>query len=67
MQNAKCFFERNGLDEVKREGTADDIYYIQSVEEDDQDQDGNAFEILTMTNVKIKCNHMKCNHIDSIH
>ena len=60
-------FEGNGLDEVKREGTADDIYYIQSVEEDDQDQDGNAFEILTMTNVKIKCYHMKCNHTDSIH
>ena len=26
-------------------GTADDIYWIESVKEGDQDQDGNAFEI----------------------
>ena len=36
---------RNRLVEGKGEGTPDDIYWIESVKEDDQDQDGNAFEV----------------------
>ena len=35
----------NRLEEGKGEGTTDDIYWIESVKEGDQDQDGNAFEI----------------------
>ena len=42
---AECFFAGNCLEEGKGEGTADDIYWIESVKEGDQDQDGNAFEI----------------------
>ena len=42
---AECFFAGNRLEEGKGEGTADDIYWIESVKEGDQDQDGNAFEI----------------------
>ena len=42
---AECFFVRNGLEKEKREGIADGIYYIESVEESNKDQDGNAFEI----------------------
>ena len=42
---AECFFAGNGLEEEKREGTTDDMYYIEPVKEGDQDQDGNAFEI----------------------
>ena len=41
----ECFFARNRLEEGKGEGTSDDIYWIESVKEGDQDQDGNAFEI----------------------
>ena len=33
------------LEEEKGEGTADDIYYIQSIKEGTQDQDATAFEI----------------------
>ena len=42
---AVCFIEGTRLEEGKGEGTADDIYWIESVKEGDQDQDGNAFEI----------------------
>ena len=42
---AECFFAGNRLEEGKGEGTADDIYWIESVKEGDQDQDGNASEI----------------------
>ena len=45
---AKSF--QNGLDVEIREGTFDDIYYIDSVEEGDQGQDGNAFEIFDAKN-----------------
>ena len=42
---AECFFAGNRLEEGKGEGTTHDIHWIESVKEDDQDQDGNAFEI----------------------
>ena len=42
---AVCFIAGTRLEEGKGEGTADDIYWIESVKEGDQDQDGNAFEI----------------------
>ena len=38
-----CFFVGNRLEEEKVEGTADGI---ESVKESDQDQEGNAFEII---------------------
>ena len=41
-----CFFVGNRLKEGKREGTADDIYYIESVKEGDQDQEGNVLKLL---------------------
>ena len=41
-----CFFVGNRLEEEKGEGTADDIYYTESVKEGDQDQEGNALEII---------------------
>ena len=42
---AVCFIAGTRLEEGKGEGTTDDIYWIESVKEGDQDQDGNAFEI----------------------
>ena len=42
---AESFIAGNRLEEGKGEGTSDDIYWIESVKEGDQDQDGNAFEI----------------------
>ena len=42
---AECFIAGNRPEEGKGEGTADDIYWIESVKEGGQDQDGNAFEI----------------------
>ena len=38
------YFLNGPLEEEKGEGTADDIYCIESVKKGDQDQDGNAFE-----------------------
>ena len=39
------FLSRNGQEEEEREGTADDIYCMQSVEERIQGQDDNTFDI----------------------
>ena len=36
-EHAKCFFAWNALEEEEGEGTVDDIYYIESVEEGYQD------------------------------
>ena len=36
-EHAKCFFAWNGLEEEEGEGTVDDTYYIESVEEGYQD------------------------------
>ena len=41
-----CFFVGNRLEKEKGQGTADDIYYIESVKEGDQDQESNTFEII---------------------
>ena len=41
---AECFFEGNHLAEERGKGNTYDIYYIESVQEGDKDQD-NAFEI----------------------
>ena len=43
-EHAKYFFTCNGLEEGEEKGTVDDSYYIELVEEGDQDEDG-AFEI----------------------
>ena len=49
---AECFSARNDLVEEKGEVTADDIYYIESAKEGDQDQEKNAFEIFSDKNSK---------------
>ena len=36
-EHAKCFFAWNGLEEETGEGTVNDTYYTQTVEEGDQD------------------------------
>ena len=36
-EHPKCFFAWNGVEEGKGDGTVDDTYYLESLEEDDQD------------------------------
>ena len=49
---AECFFARNEPEEEEEEGIADDIYYIESVKEGNQEQYSNAFEIFDNENIE---------------